>query len=275
MWTLGEVASVGWIIKLITRKYLESIRNVLAILGGIRTITFFFEGVVSPVLAVVVAVAGGLGFTFRYWNRSTIKIPSTDSLFEIIFGDIFNDARIFVIPVNEFFDGDLGDHVSEESLHGKFIKRVLKGDSRRFYELTDAALSGVESTEVHRISGRCRKYPIGTVAKIDISDKRYLLAALSRTDTTTLKASATVPELWTCLVGIWDSVRIYSGGFNTHIPLVGGGLSGVGLPTRDLIEMILTSFVVCSKKNKVADKVTLVLNRNLQGEVDLATIRRN
>ena len=210
----------------------------------------------------------------RYRTHVTIPIPSTDSSVEISFGDVFDDSMV-VIPVNEFFDGELGDHVSGLSLHGQFIKRILHGDSECFYRLTDAALEDLEAIAIHRNSGRCKKYPIGTVARVTVDDKTYLLAALSRTDLTTLKASATVDELWSCLAGIWSAVRNYSGGKLARVPLVGSGLSGVGLPPRNLIEIILTSFLFHSKKDKVADKVALVLPRNLWGKVDLLSIQKS
>ena len=180
-----------------------------------------------------------------------------------------------MIPVNEYFDGELNGHVSENSLHGLFIKNVLGGQSEVFYNLTDIALDSIVAEKVQRKSGRDKRYPIGTVACIDVNETRYLLAALSKTDIQTLKASATIHELWDCLAGIWEGVRNYSNGNCVNIPLLGSGLSGVGLPPTNLIEIILISFVDYTKKKKIADKVTLVLHSRLKGEVDLAAIKRS
>lgn len=126
-----------------------------------------------------------------------------------------------------------------------------------------------------RKSGRKSKYPIGTIASVDVNDTRYLLAVLSKTDIDTLKASSTVHELWDCLAGIWEGVRQYSNGLCAKIPLLGSGLAGVGMPPRNLIEIIITSFFYYTKKNKIADKVALVLPISLKGEVDLITIKRS
>ena len=203
-----------------------------------------------------------------------IQIPVSDSSIEIIFGDIFEGEGVVVIPVNEYFDGSLGDHVSKNSLHGKFIQEVLKGQSRRFNELTSKALKSIPSVHVERNNGRKARFPIGTVAKLDVNGKRFLLAALTHTNIDTLKASATVNELWTCLNGTWRAVRDFSKGDCVKMPLLGSGLSGVGLPPRNLIEVILLSFVEFTKKRKIADKVTLVLPKRLKGEIDLITIKR-
>ena len=209
-------------------------------------------------------------------KRVVFGIPASGSSFEIRFGDIFDGTSVIVIPVNEYFDGELGNHVSENSLHGKFIRDILGGQSNAFFELTSVALSGVvpEEDHVERSSGRCTRYGIGTVARVDVNNRRYLLAALSHTDIISLKAHASVHDLWNCLAGIWMGVRDYSNGNPVSIPLTGSGLSGVGLPPRHLIEIMITSFLYHTKEKKVADRVTLVLPRHLAGRVDLKGIKR-
>ena len=203
------------------------------------------------------------------------KIPGSDSSIRIEFGDVFQSDNVVVIPVNEYFDGLLGDHVSERSLHGQFIKNVLGGQARAFYDLISKDLQNISSEEVHRERGRCSKYPIGTVARADVNGKRFLLAALSRTDLTSLKASATLRDLLDCLAGIWKGVRDFSNGNHITIPLLGSGLSGVGLPAKNLIDVIITSFLYYSKKQKIADRVTLVLPQRLETEIELITIKRS
>ena len=203
---------------------------------GVESISAFFvtlkpEGFVWYCPLLVLAILGGV---WRAWPTQRIEfpIPGSDSWFEIRFGNIFEGTGVVVIPVNEYFDGELGDHVSEKSLHGRFIKDVLAGQSKTFVELTSGALAGVtpEEPSVARASGRRTRYAIGTVARVDLNDQRYLLVALSRTDLSTLKASATVHDLWACLAGVWKGIREYSNGQPVRIPLIGSGLSGTGLP---------------------------------------------
>ena len=221
----------------------------------------------------------GLGGVLRAWpiQRIEFAIPGSDSSCEIRFGNIFEGPGVIVIPVNEYFDGELGDHVSEKSLHGRFIKDVLAGQSRTFVDLTSRALEGVTPAEsaVTRPSGRRDRYAIGTVAAVDLNDKRYLLAALSRTDLSSLKASASVHDLWNCLAGIWKGVREYSNGNPVRVPLIGSGLSGIGLPPGNLIEIIVTSYLCYTKERKVADRMVLVLPRRLAKSVDLNGIKRS
>ncbi|MCY3818019.1 MAG: DUF6430 domain-containing protein [Gammaproteobacteria bacterium] len=246
---------------------------------GVESIGAFFlslrpEGLGWYGALVASAVAGGV---WRAWptRRIEFPIPGSDSSFEIRCGDVFEGAGVAVIPVNEYFDGELGDHVSEESLHGRFIKDVLAGQAKTFADLTSEALAGVTPEErgVRRPSGRRDRYAIGTVARVDLNERRYLLVVLSRTDPVTLKAFATVQDLWTCFAGMWKGVRQYSNGRSVRIPLVGAGLSGTGLPPANLIEIMVTSFLCSTKERKVADRVTLVLRPGVARSVDLNSIK--
>lgn len=226
---------------------------------------------------IVLSVSCGTRLA-RRTTRVEFAIPSSDSSFEIRFGDVLKGGGVVVIPANEFFDGELGDHVSPESLHGRFIRDSLGGVTKSFYDLIarDLAEATPLDANVPRPSGgQCVRYPIGTVARADVNESRYLLAALSHTDVATLKASATVQDLWACLDGIWNGIRDYSNGKPVRIPLIGSGLSGVGLPPGKLIEVIAISFLNKTKERKVADKVTLVLPDGLAGELDLKNIERS
>ena len=247
----------------------------------VESLGFFFQDIGLGAFwwyGVLLISSASVG-VWRAWpsKRVEISIPVSDSSFEIQFGNIFEDGGVIVIPVNEYFDGDLGDHVSEKSIHGQFVKNVLGSQSETFFRLTREALYGIEpeATGVKRTSGQRIRYPIGTVARVDINQKRYLLSALSRTDINSLKASATLEDLLTCLSGIWAAIREYSSGRPVSVPLVGSGLSGVGLPPRKLIEIIMTSFLYHTKALKVADKVTLVLPDTMAAKIDLKDIKRS
>ena len=213
----------------------------------------------------------------RAWPKKQVefRIPASDSSFEIQFGNLFDGNAVVVIPVNEYFDAELGDHVSEHSLHGQFIRDVLGGQSQAFVDLTSEALANVvpEKTAVERPSGRSDRYGIGTVASIDVNSRRYLLVALSHTDPSSLKAHASVHDFWVCMAGVWKGIREHSNGKSVNIPLIGSGLSGVGLPARHLIEILVTSFLCYTKEKKVADRVTLVLPHRLAREIDLKSIK--
>ena len=135
----------------------------------------------------LLVLCAGIGL-YCAWPKERVefRIPTTDSSFEIKFGDILDEEGIIVIPVNEYFDSELGDHVSERSLHGKFIKKILGGHAGAFVDLTTKALAGIEpeKTSEKRSSGRPNRYAIGTVARVpinpDYSSRKHKMGKRSR-----------------------------------------------------------------------------------------------
>jgi hypothetical protein len=219
-------------------------------------------------LLVLLALTYGVA---KAWPRKSVElaVPYSDSVVRVEFGDLWKKSGCIAIQVNEFFDSQLGGHVSENSLHGQFIRDTLRRQSAEFDRLVGLALAGETFDLVTRASGNDRRYPIGTTACVDVGPNRYLLFAFAKTDVATLKASATVHELWDALAGLWRAITIHSNGDPVAMPLVGGGLSGVGLPAKNLLAILLTSFAYYTKKQKITGKLTIVLPKELAREINL------
>ncbi|MBC3808355.1 hypothetical protein H8K52_13455 [Undibacterium seohonense] len=226
------------------------------------------DGILQYSFLVLPSVVYGV---WRAWpiSRVELAVPNSDTVLCIEFGDIWKKQGCVAIQVNEFFDSLLGNHVSPNSLHGQFIRDVLRSQSSDFDRYVTQALSNVPSEHVPRTSGNTKRYKIGTTAAIDIGPQRYLLFAFTKTDTTTLKASASVHELWDALAGLWAAITIHGNGDPVSMPLVGGGLSGVGLPARNLLQLLMTSFSYYTKKQKITGRLTIVLPKALAKEIDL------
>jgi hypothetical protein len=59
---------------------------------------------------------------YIYETRSvSFNLPTTDKKIEIRHGDLFEQPTDWLIGVGEFFDSDVGQVVSKNSLHGKLI----------------------------------------------------------------------------------------------------------------------------------------------------------
>lgn len=226
------------------------------------------DGILQYSFLVLPSVAFGI-WRARPVSRVELTVPNSDTVLCIEFGDIWKKRGCIAIQVNEFFDSLLGNHVSPNSLHGQFIRDVLRSQSSNFDSYVTRALSNVPFEEVARTSGNIKRYKIGTTAAIDIGPERYLLFAFTKTDITTLKASASVHELWDALAGLWAAITIHSNGDPVSMPLVGGGLSGVGLPARNLLQLLMTSFSYYTKKQKITGRLTIVLPKAMAKEIDL------
>lgn len=220
--------------------------------------------------STMVAVSIIIGICRVLPKRSvTIWIKSIDTRINARFGDLFSQEGMKVIPVNEYFDSELGDHVSPRSIHGQLIAQYFSGHPASFDALVDSDLTSTTVEHVDRTTGRQNRYSIGTTAMISTGGDRFLLLALCLTDLTTLKASCDVPQLWNALSGLWPAVRNRAGGAPISIPLIGGGLSGIGLPPSLLAQLIILSIVNANRANHIGSAITLVLPYDRFDEIEL------
>ncbi len=198
-----------------------------------------------------------------------LRIKSIDTTIEVGFGNLFESQGLKVIPVNEFFDSKLGQHVAPLSLHGQLINRHFGGHPASFETLVDEELKDETPEIITRTSGKEKRYPIGTTPVIKVGDERFFLPALCYTNVDNFKASCDVPTFWKALAGLWIAVRNQAGGEAVSVPLIGGGLSGIGLPPSQLLQLILLSIVSASKESHIASPICIVLPHDRFEEIDL------
>ena len=289
-WKSGmAVSSVSWLVRLrgllvppwglLTSAYL-SFGALLAAISAAVTIhrpSWLPEAAGAKHLLVLAAAGLVIGIA-RSIPKSRVRlcIRQINTQVEVAFGDLFKQEGHKVVPVNEFFDTELGDCVSDRSVHGQFIIGVYKGDSNSLDQHLRSALANVTGEEVRRERGRTTKYPIGTTAVIgDLPGARYFLAALCHTDINTLKASADVPDLWLTLSGLWKSVREHANAYPVNIPLFGSGLAQIRLSPQQLLQVMLLSLVMEAKSREISTGVIrIVLHPSRFAEFDLESIRR-
>ncbi|MEM8736093.1 MAG: macro domain-containing protein, partial [Planctomycetota bacterium] len=71
---------------------------------------------------IVVAIAVGL-IRILPKRSVTFEVPGTATEVRVFFGDIFSQEGYLAIPVNEYFDSEVGQQVAGTSLHGMVIGR--------------------------------------------------------------------------------------------------------------------------------------------------------
>ncbi|EHM9039515.1 macro domain-containing protein [Escherichia coli] len=244
----------------------------------VRMIVYFVPGIkFDGVIPLIIMLCISLGFTLKkVWKPSkvVIPIPNTATKIEIVFGDIFNQDGIRVIPANEYFDSKLGLPVSENSLHGIFINKCFGGHPESFDKQVEEGLSGKESKVVNnKIDGNSRKYEIGTSVLMEADSKKYLVFAFAHTNESTCKAFIDVKDTWIALHEMWSSLRIFSGGSAVNLPLIGSGISGLGLPTRDILNLIILSAITETKNKEVTKLIRVILHRDRFDDLDLREIK--
>jgi hypothetical protein len=225
------------------------------------------------------ATLGGSLFAalWRSWRpRSVVfKIDHTNTKIKLSFGDLFEQNGLRAVSVNEFFDSALGKVVSDQSLHGILLTRCFGGLPAAFDKELERELAACAGEDVQRTEGKTRRYPIGTTALIKSNQDKYLLFALARTDPATHKASSDVGTMWEAMKALWRRARNECGGDGIHVALIGSGLSGIGIPNRELLNLIILSAITETKLGRITDEIHIVLRQTLFDEIDLREIEKH
>jgi len=222
---------------------------------------------------VAISVVIGL-FRIYQPRKISIQINTSDTILNIYYGDVFEPKGYTAIAVNEYFDSELGEPVSENTLHGMVIKHYLGGHPEAFDSAVSANLDGCDYEQVDRQRGNCKKYPIGTTAFIPANEHKFLLFALCHTNIETFKASADLATMITAMHGLFEKSRNSTGGEKLILPLIGSGISGVGLPATQLLQLIVLTIIDETKKRQICKQIDLVLHESRFEEIDLETIKR-
>lgn len=204
------------------------------------------------------------------------KIPTTSNHLTIKYGDLFHQKDCsFIIPVNEFFDYQLGHHVSPTSTHGGFINAIYNGDGDAFKADVDLKLDPALAIPTSRPGDRFNRYPLGTVVRLSVGPNLALLVAVANTDLTTSKACTTVDRLWAALEYAYRDVRDYGGGRTFALPLIGNGRSNLNLPPQHVLRLLILSIVTFARREGIASDLVVMLPRACLEHLDLLEIKRD
>ena len=244
----------------------------------VKAVTHFVPGIKIEggfALFGVIVLSLILGLK-KVWKPSKISMPiaNSNTCFEIIFGDIFDQDGLRVISVSEYFDSKFGRPVSEKSLHGIFLQKCFGGHPESFDRLVDEELRGIAFEVTSKAEGKNKAYPIGTTALIGVNEDLYLLSVLAKADPQTCKAYSDVTMMWAALDALWERTRVEAGGNPVNLPLIGSGLSGLGLPTRDLLNLLILSAITATKEKEVTQKIRVVLHRDRFDDLDLRDVKK-
>lgn len=207
------------------------------------------------------------GWRVRRHRRVKIEVPDSTATITVCGGDLLAFPNHILVPVSEYFDSEIGSRVSRESIHGKCISQLFNGDEEVFRTKVDTALANEKGTKE---KNRGTRYPVGTVARVEHRDRILFLVALTRIDKKTDKAKASLDELYTAWSSAWRAIREHGNRRPVAVPVMGTGLSNVGLGLEDGIRLALLVLNGVSHGGRVADEVTIMVRQDLTRRVDLA-----
>ncbi len=244
-----------------------------------EAITHFLPGVkIEGGYALTIIIIASILYSLkRIWkpSRVSIKVATTNTVIDVIFGDLFAQDGLKAIAVTEFFESKLGLPVSDKSLHGVFLKKYFGGGVQAFDKQVNEQLKGIQSTPATKAEGKSKSYPIGTTALVQVDEKHFIIFALAKAELDTCKAYSNVTMMWTAIHKLWERARVESGGHPLNLPLIGSGLSGIGLPTRDLLNLMVLSAITETKERQITQKIRIILHPDRFEEIDLRDVKQH
>jgi hypothetical protein len=213
----------------------------------------------------VVAIAWGL---WRAWPRSSISrdLGTPEVKVGVTVGDLFQQDAHLVIGFTDVFDTDMstGEVIDPSSVQGQFQTRVYNGDAARLdddlaRELGQVPVQHTERQE-DKPRGKRERYPIGTVAVLGDSSRRYFCIAYTEMQNN-LVAKSSVDQLWHALSSLWRAVHEKGHRRTVAIPVIGTELARINCLDREsLLKMILLSFVAQSREEVVCRELVVVIH---------------
>lgn len=214
-------------------------------------------------------------------NKKTVHLKINQTNVNILIGDILKieEDAVNVIAANEYFDTFIDNRiVSENSLHGKFLKLKENSISELDKVISeDSTLNSeeniVEEKQV-REKGQSRKYKLGSVVEFE----GFILSAFTRLDTDN-KSYVTGEDYLSYWMHFWNNIDKIFSGRSINIPLVGAGLTRFqnGKPTKQqLLETMLWTLKIsgfhCTYTNR---SINFIIHEVDVDEIDFYHIQYN
>ncbi|MGE4536364.1 MAG: macro domain-containing protein [Desulfovibrio sp.] len=232
--------------------------------------------VFSIFISLVWLMIDGILVTGFLKQSISIKSNGFDTNIIIEFGNLFKQEGWKAIPVNDFFDSIVdGKHISKKTLHGLMLTTHWGGHIEDWNTQVESDLvNNSEFGHEQRASGKCKRYAIGTTCSTSKDEHKFLCVALTHTDVSNLETKATPSDLYQAVIGLLKKARSICGNEPLSIPLMGSGLSRVGIKSNPLINLIVTAIIEETKVNKVTNEIRIILPEARLSEISLTAIQK-
>lgn len=224
-----------------------------------------------------------LSVFYGFWsmfpcNQISISLGSRNTEVKIFYDDLFSQNGIIVIPASQYFESEIEEYISTKSLQAQTINKYYFGNSVKYKNALTASLQEQEFVEVERGIGIERKYNVGTASVCEIKGKKIIHIAITETEIKKFETSAnsSLQNLVFALKNLWKTIIEESNGEEINIPLIGSGITGIGLPAQRLLELnlIILSESLTNNHNIKLIRILLHKDYNLN-EIDLSKIKSN
>jgi Domain of unknown function (DUF6430) len=189
------------------------------------------------------------------------NLTSPDTEIEVKIGDIFREKGHIVIGTNDVFDTAIGEIIKDSSVQGQFLRQVYDNNLQQLDLDIESALQK-QNTKPRLDSSKSRgkklRYPISTVVTLGSHERRYFLLAYGRMGND-LTVESNSDAILSSLDTLWSEVRQKCHGTEVFIPIIGSDLARSGLSRMQLTKLIVSSFVLESKRRFITRKLVVMI----------------
>lgn len=252
------------------------IEPIIGLTGKSIALTYWHLFWWSAAVGIIWLLIDGIWFSGFLKQSIEIKSNGFDTRIVIKFGDIFHEDGWRAIAVNDFFDSIVDDCiVSSKSLHGIHLQKYWDGNIDDWNFQVDQQLADTQFSCETRKIGKQNRFKIETTVAVRKNGNKFLCVALSRTDIWNQEAKANSSGLHQAVRGLLQKARSVCGDDPLSIPLMGSGLSRVGIKNNILVDLILTAIFEETKNNKVTSEIRIVLPKDKAPEINLASLQKD
>ena len=250
--------------------YKRLLTSFSSIFGGfwlfLEPASFFFPEKLKFGLSGYLLLFGGSFIYALIANRPrrsfSSRLSSPDVEIEVKIGDLFDEKSHLVIGFNDVFDTEIGDIIKSSSIQGQFLRKIYQNDCNKLdYEINQELKihDNQRKYESNKTQGKNWRYPIGTTITLGSEKRRYFFVAYGYMSNN-LVIQSKPGDILESLNKLWDEVRNKCHGDPVAIPLIGTDLSRSGLSRKESIKLIITSFILASKKTYITKKLTVIIH---------------
>lgn len=189
-------------------------------------------------------------------------------------GNLFQCKGTIVIPVNNYFDTIVGDDIIiPKSIHGQFINNYFLNNRRKLDQYIEESLreQNIEGIiDDKRVSGKTRKYPLGTCAEVKDGGNRYILVVTTEFSQNN-KACLERRDFIKVLNGLFCYIDKCPGDEGVYMPILGSGCARLNRSSERILHYIIDYLEFSLSDKKILGGVHIVYIS--EQKIDLNRVR--
>ena len=221
-----------------------------------------------------------LSFVHNRYKFDIERVRKNDgTIISVQIKDLFaSRANSYVIPTNSYFRTIMErEYISPRSVQGAFQLRCFKNNCAELDRLIAKSLEeqSIDFEAASDIFGDTKKYPLGTVAKVDYKGKHYYFVAINDVNEYGKPVNQTYDNINVALNGLFDSISKMGHCDDLAIPLIGTGKAAIKEATIDnVVKNIIDSYF--ASPTKLSQKLIVCIHPKdfRSGKVDFKRIEK-